>query len=85
MNNRNSLIALMLVLVGGLLVYAGVRNKNPMDILKLALTGGDITTAKPLSASSGSGSIGGDAGKALGNLAPKVAPQSSPPSKTLSV
>lgn len=48
MNTRNSMIALALLLIGGLLVYAGIKNKHPADLVKLALTGQDISQAKPL-------------------------------------
>lgn len=46
---KNNVIALGLVLIGGLLVYSGLKNKHPIDIIKLALTGKDLNTARPIS------------------------------------
>lgn len=61
----------MLILVGGLLVYSGIKNRHPIDLLKLALTGKDISSAKPLSDSA---SQPEGLGKALGDIAGQIAP-----------
>lgn len=46
--NRTNLLGVVLILVGSLLIYGGVKNKNPIELIKLALSGGDITKAAPL-------------------------------------
>jgi hypothetical protein len=58
---KSSLIAVLVLLIGGLLIYSGVKNRNPIDVIKLALQGKDIGGAAPLSnpsnSSTGTGSL----------------------------
>lgn len=43
-----SLVTLVMVVGGFLLLYGAVKNLNPLDVIRNALTGKDIHTAKPL-------------------------------------
>lgn len=70
--NRNRLIALILILFGGLFIYAGLRNKQPLDVIKLALQGKDPGTARPLS------DLGGIGGNLGGNLISPLTPTTPP-------
>ncbi len=36
-------------IAGGVLLYGAITNRNPIDVIKLTLSGGDITKARPLS------------------------------------
>lgn len=42
-------ITTLIMLVGGfLLLYGAVKNKNPLEVIRNALTGKDIQSSKPL-------------------------------------
>jgi hypothetical protein len=45
-----SLTAVLSGLVGGVLVWCSLKNKHPIEVVKLALSGGDPNTAKPFTA-----------------------------------
>lgn len=50
-------VPVAIMAAGGLMLYSGISNRNPIDVVKLALSNGDITKAKPLM----TGGIGGAA------------------------
>lgn len=42
------IVPLMMVVGGSVLLYGAIKNKNPIEVVKLALTGKPISGAKPL-------------------------------------
>ncbi len=79
-------IPIAIMAAGGLMLYGGIRNRNPLDVVKLALSNGDLSKAKPLyTPSGGGGGIGGpnshiiaDVGGALTGGAIQRAPAYNP-------
>jgi hypothetical protein len=48
-------LPVVMALSGGILIYCSVKNKKPLDVMKLALSGKDPNTAPPISGSGTSG------------------------------
>jgi uncharacterized membrane protein len=48
--SKMDLIAVLSGISGGVLVWAALKNKNPLEAVKLALSGGDPNSAPPFTA-----------------------------------
>jgi len=42
------LLPVVIGVAGGVLVWAALKNKNPLEVIQLALQGKDVNTAKPM-------------------------------------
>ena len=42
------LLPVVIGVAGGVLVWAALKNKNPLEVVQLALQGKDVNTAKPM-------------------------------------
>lgn len=48
-------ITVVMAVAGMVLLYGAVKNKNPLEVIKLALQGKDVNSAAPLSTGGGGG------------------------------
>lgn len=55
------LVGVLAGITGGVLVWCSLKNKHPLEVVRLALSGGDPNTAKPITAliDTAAGSDGG--------------------------
>lgn len=51
-------ITVVMAIAGVVLLYGAVKNKNPLEVIKLALQGKDVSGAAPLSTGGGGGGGG---------------------------
>jgi hypothetical protein len=42
------LLPVVIGVAGGVLIWAALKNKNPLEVVQLALQGKDVNTAKPM-------------------------------------
>lgn len=56
--NRLQLLPIVLGIAGFIVLYGAIENKNPLDVVKLAVQGKDLAGAAPLSGSGGNTTAG---------------------------
>lgn len=63
------IVPLMMVVGGSVLLYGAIKNKNPIDVVKNALTGKSLASARPLN-SAAAGNPGAGPGSIPGTQLP---------------